>query len=90
MTSNFRISLVSFELATFDTNYGLQTAEKTITGCMKAALRYFGPFSAKRRLEMVDTLIFFLVRNLLSNLPQAQKSNALRYGDFGGHCAVEI
>ena len=33
---NFRISLDLFELATFGRNYGLQAADKVITGCMKA------------------------------------------------------
>ena len=38
---------------------------------------------------MIDTLVF-LVRILLSKMPQAQKSNGLRSGDIGGHCAVEV
>ena len=58
-TSNFRISLDLFELATFGTNYGPQTADKAITGCKRVTLRYFGPFPAKRHFEMIDTLAFF-------------------------------
>ena len=46
-------------MANFGTNYGLQTAHKTITGYTKMALQYFGPFPAKRRLEMTVTLVFF-------------------------------
>ena len=86
ITSNFRISLDLFELATFRTNYGLQTAGKAITGCTKVPLRYFGPFLAKRRLEIIDTLVFFSENLTLQNVPGA-KSNGLRSGDFGGHCA---
>ena len=89
-TSNFRISLDLFELATIGTNFDLQTAGKALTGCTKMAPRYFGPFLAKRRLQMIGTLVFFLVRTLLSKMPQAQKSNGLRSEDFGGHCAAEI
>ena len=37
ITSNFRISLDLFELATFGINYGLQTADKAITGCTKVS-----------------------------------------------------
>ena len=48
-----------FELVIFGTNYGLQTADKAIIGFMKVALWYFGPFQAKRHLEMMDTLVFF-------------------------------
>ena len=55
---NFRISLDLFELATFDMNYGLQTANKTVTCCPKVALRYFVPLATKRILEVIDTLVF--------------------------------
>ena len=69
--SNFRISLEMFELATFGTNYGLQTANETFTRCPKVALRgYFVPLAAKRSLKMNDTI--FLVATLLSKKPQAQ------------------
>ena len=57
--SKFRISLDLFELATFGTNYGLQTVNETVTRCPKVALRYFVPLAAKRFLEVIDTLIFF-------------------------------
>ena len=67
--SSFKISLDSFEFATFGTNCGLQMEDKAITGCRKVALRYFGPFPAKHRLEMIDTLKF-LVRTLLSKMNQ--------------------
>ena len=80
---NFRISLDLFELVTFGTNYGLQMVDKAITGCTKVALRYFGPFPAKRGLEMSATLVFFS-----ENL--SQKSNGLRFGDFGRHCVLEM
>ena len=43
MTSNFRISLDLIELVTFGTNYGLQTADKTISGWR------WGIFSHSRR-----------------------------------------
>ena len=89
MTSNFRISLDLFELANFSTNNDLQTADKAITST-KVALRYFGPFPAKRRLEVIDTLVFFLVRTSLFKMLKAQKSNGLRSGDFAGHCAVKM
>ena len=62
ITSSFRISLDFFGLATFGANYGLQIANKAITGCTKVAVRYFGPFSAKLRLEMLNTLVFFSPR----------------------------
>ena len=44
ITSNCKISLDFFELATFGTNYGLRTAYKVIIGCMKVALRYLAVF----------------------------------------------
>ena len=44
ITSNVRIGLDLFELFT---NYGLQTADKAITGCTKITLRYFGQFPAR-------------------------------------------
>ena len=56
---NFRISFDLLELATFGTNYGLQTVIETVTRCPKVALRYFVPLAAKRFLEMIDTLVFF-------------------------------
>ena len=77
ITSNFRISLDLFELVNFVMNYSLQMIDKTITGYTKVALRHFVPFPAKRHLEMIDTLVF-LVRTLLSNMPQAQYTNGLR------------
>ena len=60
ITSNFRICLDLFKLASFGTNYGLQTADEEITNCTKVDLRYFGPFPALRCLEMIDTFIFFV------------------------------
>ena len=79
--SNFRISLDLFGLANFGTTYSLQTADKAIAGCTKVALRYFGSFMA---------LWYFLVRTLLSKMIQLQKCNALRSGDIGFQCAVEM
>ena len=73
-----------FELATFGTNYGLQTGGKAITCCTKVALRYFGPFPAKLHLEMIDALVIFN-ENLTPQNATAQKCNGLRSGDFGGH-----
>ena len=72
ITSNFRISLDLFELATFGTNYGIQTADKDITGCTKVALRYFGPLLSKRHLGMIDTLKFSSVNIILQNAPGAE------------------
>ena len=69
--TNFRISLDSFEMATFGTNYGLQTANETITRCPKVALRYFVTLAVKRFLELIDTLVF-LVPTLPSKIPKAQ------------------
>ena len=40
-----------FELVTFGTNYGLQTANETVTRCPNVALQYL--------LEVIDTLVFF-------------------------------
>ena len=57
--SNFRISLDLFELTILGTNYGLQTANETVTCCPKVALRYFVPLAAKGFLEVIDTLVFF-------------------------------
>ena len=57
--SNFRISLDLFELATFHMNYGLQTANETVTRCPKVALRYFLPLVSKRFIEVIDTFVFF-------------------------------
>ena len=48
-----------FELVTFGTNYILQTANETVSHYLNVALRYFGPFLAKRLLEVIDTLVFF-------------------------------
>ena len=70
--SNLRISLDWFKLATFSTNYCLQTADKAITNCTKVALRYFGPFPVKRRFEMVDILVFFNENLTLQNAPGAK------------------
>ena len=42
IASNFRISLDLFELVTFGTNYGLQTANETVTRCPNVTLWYFG------------------------------------------------
>ena len=86
-TSNFRTSLDLFELANFGMNYGPHTADKAITGCTKVALPYFGPFPAKRRLKIINTLVFF---RILSKMREAEKSNGLRSENFGGHCAVEM
>ena len=68
-----------FELATFGTNYGSQTADKDITDCMKVALQYFSPFPAKRRFEMIDSLVFFSGNLVLQNAPGA-KFKGLRPG----------
>ena len=72
ITSKFITSLDLCELATFGTNYGLQTADKALTGCTKVALRYFGPFPAKRRLEMIDPSVFFSENLTLQNAPNAK------------------
>ena len=63
IASNIRISLDLFELVTFGANCGLQTASETVTRCPNVALRYFGPFPAKRVLEVIDTLVFFNPRD---------------------------
>ena len=42
---NFRISLDLIDLASFGTNYGLQTVNDTVTRCPKVALRYLVPLS---------------------------------------------
>ena len=78
-----------FELATFGMNYGFQTADKAITGCMKVALRYFGPFPAKRRLDMIATLVLLSEKLTLQNA-LGEKSSGLRSEDFGGPCVVEM
>ena len=67
--SNFRISLELFELATFDTNYGLQTVNETGTRCPKVALRCFVPLAAKPFLEVIDTLVFFSANLAFQNTP---------------------
>ena len=72
ITSNFRISLDLFELAIFGTNYGLQTADKAITGCTKVALRYFGLFPLKHILQMIDTLVFHSEKPTLQNIPDVK------------------
>ena len=69
ITLNFKNSLDLYELATFGTNYSLQTADKAITDCTKVALRYLSPFPVKHRLEMIDTLIFFNENLTLQNAP---------------------
>ena len=81
ITSNFRISLDLFELASFAMNYGLQMANKTITGCTKVALPYFGPFPVKRRLEMTNTLVFFSENLTLQNPlgPKVQRIEIWRF-----------
>ena len=89
ITSNLRIGLDLFEMINFGTNYGLQTADKAITGSTKVAVRFFGPFLSKRSLELIDTLVFFSGNLILKN-GSGTKAQRLRYGDFGGHCAVEI
>ena len=72
ITSNFRISLDLFELAIFGTNYGLKTADNTIIGCTKVALRYFGSFPAKRRRDMVDIFVFLSENLTHQNAPGAK------------------
>ena len=72
ITSNFVFSLDLFELDTFGRNYDLQTANKAITGCTKVALRYFGPIPAKRRIEIINTLVFFSENLTLQNTPGAK------------------
>ena len=34
-------------------------ANETVTRCPNVALRHFGPFPAKRFLEVIDTMVFF-------------------------------
>ena len=80
-TSNFRISLDLFVLATFGTNYNLQTANKAITGCTKVAQWYFFPFLAKHRLEMIDILVFFCENLTLQNALGA-KAQRIRIRGF--------
>ena len=58
IASNFGISLYLLELVTFAKNYAHQTANETVKRCPNVALRYFGPFPAKRLLEVIDTLVF--------------------------------
>ena len=72
ITSNLRFSLDLFELATFDTNNDLQTADEAITGCTKVVVRYFGSFPAKRSVEMIATLVFFSKNFTLQNAPGAK------------------
>ena len=72
ITSNIKISLDLFELATFGTNYGLETAGKTITGCMKVSLQYFSPLTAKHSLKMICTLVSFSDNLTLHNAPGAK------------------
>ena len=78
---NFNIILDLFELVTFDTNYGLQTANETVTRCPKVALWYFGQFPAKRLLEVIDTLVFFSANLAFQNTPEtiAQRIGIRRY-----------
>jgi hypothetical protein len=54
-------------MATFGPNYGLETADESIASCPQVALRYFGPFPAKRCLEMIDTSVFFSTNLALQN-----------------------
>ena len=67
--AHFKISFDFFELAIFDKNYGLQTANETVTRCPKVVLRYFVPFAAKRLLEVIDTLVYFSANLALQNIP---------------------
>ena len=67
--SNFRISLDLFELATFGTNYGLQTVNETVTDCPKVTLRYFIPLAAKRFLEVIGPFVFFSANLAFQNTP---------------------
>ena len=59
----------------------------------KAARKWLCGILAHSRLSAVlrwSTLCYFLVRTLLSKMPQTQKSNGLRSEDFGGYCEVEM
>ena len=57
--SHFRISLDLFELATFDMNYGLQTANDSVPLCPKVALRYFvALFSSANTISLKKKLFF--------------------------------
>ena len=69
LASKFRICLDLFELVTFDTNFGLQTANETVSRCPNVALRYFGEFPVKRLLEVIDTLVFFSANLAFQNTP---------------------
>ena len=69
---NFKISSDFFELAIFGANYGFQRADKAITGCKKGFLRHFGPFLAKCRFKMIDTLVFFSENLTLQYAPSAK------------------
>ena len=66
-----------FELATFGANYDFLVADKTFTGCTKVSLRYVGPFSAKRSLDMMDTLVFFSENFTLQKGPRRKSSTDL-------------
>ena len=55
--SNFRIRLDLIELATFHTNYGLQTVNESVTRCPKVVLRYFVPLAAKRFVIYFDATV---------------------------------
>ena len=57
------------QIGAFGTNYGLKTANETVTRCLNVALRYFGPFPAKRLLEVIDTLVFFSANLAFQNTP---------------------
>ena len=70
IASNFRISLDLFELVTFGTNYGLQTANETVTRCPNVALRYFGKFPTKRLIVLIDTLVFVSANLAFQNSPE--------------------
>ena len=83
---NFRISL---DLVTFGMNYGLQTANETDTRYPNVALRYFGTFSAKRWLEVIDTLELFSANLAFQNTPETIVQRIVS-GDFSGHCALEM
>ena len=72
----FRISLDLFELATFGTNYGFHTAGEAITDARK---------------WFCDIAVHSPDRHfVMSKIPEAQKSNGLRSGDFNGHRVAEM
>lgn len=72
---HFAIILFLFKSAPFGTNYGLETANTTISCCPKVTLRPIGPFPEKR---LLNQLLFS--KYLKYNMPM----------DFGSHCAVKM